>query len=63
MNLNELSLKDLKALAYDLLVQGEVAQQNLKVVQQEINKRLKANEATNKQEDKGTVGEGTVKAD
>lgn len=61
MNLNELSLKDLKALAYDLLVQGEVSQQNLKVVQQEINKRLKPNET--KQEDKKPVGEGDVKAD
>jgi hypothetical protein len=60
MNLNELSLKDLKALAYDLLVQGEVAQQNLKVVQQEINKRLQPNEEqTNKKglSDAPEVGE------
>lgn len=46
-DLKTLSIKDLKALAYDMLVQYETAQQNIKLINQEI--ALRQNETASKE--------------
>lgn len=46
MNLNEMSLTALKALAYDQLVQLEQVQGNLKVINQQIANKLKETQMT-----------------
>lgn len=46
MNLSQMNLTDLKALAYDTLVQLERAQGNLKVINQEIANKLKETQMT-----------------
>lgn len=39
-NISQLSIIELKALAYDQLTQLEISQQNLKIINQELNKRI-----------------------
>jgi hypothetical protein len=46
MFMEKLSLIELKALAYDQLVQLENAQSNLKLINLEISKRLSSNQST-----------------
>lgn len=41
MNLAEMDLKSLKALAYDYFVQLEVTQKNLQLINAEITKKMK----------------------
>jgi hypothetical protein len=59
--LSELSLDELKVIAYDLLVQGEVNQNNLKAVQQEINNRLQAKQQDNAIKGNESKGDSEVK--
>lgn len=40
MNVNELSLEQLKALAYDQLVAIQVAQNNLRIIEEAISKQV-----------------------
>jgi hypothetical protein len=42
IDITKLSVTELKALAYELVVQVETARQNLSVVQQELAKRAQA---------------------
>lgn len=52
MNLGELSIIELKALAYDQIVQLELHQNNLKAVNQELENRLKLENDKQKENDK-----------
>ena len=49
MNLNEMNLTDLKALAYDQLVQLDQVQGNLKVINQQIANKLKETQMTDEE--------------
>jgi phosphoribosyl-ATP pyrophosphohydrolase len=49
MNISELTVEQLKAMAYDQLVLLNQAQQNLNVIQQELQKREDAEKAKNEQ--------------
>jgi hypothetical protein len=56
MDLKSLNVEQLKAKIYDSIVVVENHQQFIKLLNKELNERTK-------QEDKGTVGEGDVKAE
>jgi hypothetical protein len=46
MDITKLNVQELKALAYDLLIQAEQAQNDLRIVNQEIQKRANLNPTT-----------------
>lgn len=51
MNINEMSITELKALSYDFIVEIERLQQNLRVVQARINELSQENNKPAKEKD------------